>query len=256
MATGGASLELKFVSNYLDKTSSSHILSSYKHVIIISDSKGNYLRHQLSKVLNMFDGGCPVTVHFWSVKGRNTRDGVSFVQSVASQGSRILLDPQTIVLFWHVTCDLTSLTRPARILKPSFKTANEMMDVLKPCFDALLQASRQYNFTLGLLESPPIFCSQWNKIRGHQEWDNTDDGFVHEQVDVVNSYIRDLNSTLGYANLGYRSPKFALDCLKFRKSGRNHKFSCYTGVLFQDGVHPLDVVAQKWLYQILQSISW
>ena len=74
---------------------------------------------------------------------------------------------------------------------------------------------------------------------------------VHRQVDAVNDRIQEIN-----LRLGYRSPLFMLDCLEFRKGKYNtgHRQSL-TSVLFPDGVHPLDIVCEKWLYQIIKSVS-
>ena len=74
---------------------------------------------------------------------------------------------------------------------------------------------------------------------------------MHIQVNAVNEYIRGVNQ-----RLNYRSPMFICDCMEFRKSKGQHGHRQFlTGELFSDGVYPLEPVCEKWLYQIIKSVS-
>lgn len=187
-------------------------------------------------------------VTIWARGGRTSEEGVSFLENKISQKNPIL-NESAIVLFWHATCDMTKLIRPKRYVQQSFSTASQAIEFLTPSFDRLLDIARKSNFHLGILEIPPMFPSVWNGANGHPTSIDVD-SIVNNQVSEVNAHIREINN-----ELNYRSPKFSLDCMKFR--GRPHRphGSYFSSDLFANGIHPLPVACQKWLYQIMLSVS-
>lgn len=158
-------------------------------------------------------------------------------------------DANTIVLFWHTTCDVTKLIRPQRIVRPAFQSGESLLDNLKPSLEKLLCLKNQSNFDLGFIEAPPLFPSIWNKSRNDPDWGCFDDSFINDQIEVVNDHFRMLNQ-----QLNFMSPKFVCDSMKFRKKGKTRR-SFLSSDLFLDGVHPVDCASEKWLYQILRSVS-
>jgi hypothetical protein len=151
--------------------------------------------------------------------------------------------------FWHTTCDITNLVRPQRFLRPAFQSADSLLDSLKPSFDKLLFLQNHNGFDLGFLEAPPVFPSIWNKSKNDPNWGCFEDSLINDQIDIINGHLRQLNSQLNFV-----SPKFVCDSMKFRKRG-NNRSSFLSSDLFLDGIHPVDCASEKWLYQVIKSVS-
>ena len=111
------------------------------------------------------------------------------------------------------------------------------------------------NIDIGLLEAPPVFTKEWNRQNEAQDWEGTDDRRLHEQISKLNDTIRSYNDVLGY-----KSPRFECD---FHHKRRNKKKGpgvtrtrvSLNPVLLKDGVHPVGIVARKWLLKIVNSMS-
>ena len=221
-------------------------LSTYDNIYVLSDSKGKYLKSETYNVQDIADIS---NVTFWFRGGRTTAAGIEFLEDKLS--SNYFKSGRSVVLFWHVTCDLNELKRPERYLLPRFATPDAFLQHLKPSLDRLVEIHKKYEHVdIGILEAPPVFWSQWNRLQNHPNWNRFTDSMMHEQIDLVNQYIRHINKELNFV-----SPKFVLDCMEFRKrKSTGHRISL-TSVLFRDGVHPLKIVSQKWLFQIVKSVS-
>lgn len=248
MAEGSVdSAQLRRVSKFLDKLKGQgKVEPNYERIIILSDSKGKYLRNNIRSVSEF---AYTSDIIFWAQGGRTTKEGVDFLREKINTRSP-LLNGNCIVLFWHTTCDLTVLKKPGRYLEPAFIKHEDAVSCLKQSFQKLMELKHSNSFHVGLLEIPPVFPSIWNKKKGHPSWKDFNDTEINLQIDAVNNYIRDVNEELNYV-----SPKFGLDCMKFRgKKGQGHK-SYLTSELFVDGIHPCDLASQKWLFQIAKSVS-
>ena len=147
-------------------------------------------------------------VHFWSQKGQTSADGLEFLKSLQSR----LKHGRCVVLFWHVTCDLTALKRPERYLVNQFDAADELLEYLGPTFDGLVKLHDESPFDVRILQTPPIFWKTWNQQHGDPDWDSKDEALMHQQVNVVNQRINNINE-----RLHYRSPLSMSDCMEFRK---------------------------------------
>lgn len=244
-------LELRKVKNFLSKAKEEQrsYIHNYDNVYIISDSKGKYMERQRAVVSDIIDTS---NVQFWYRGGRNTVDGVRFLETKLLQNG--FRPGRSVVLFWHVTCDLNIFKRPERWLLPRFQTPDGILELVKPSLDRLVQIHHQNsNIDIGILETPPVFWSKWNQLNDHPNWNSFNDKLMHEQVDIVNAYIRDILNN----NLNYRSPKFLLDCMESRKRKGSqipgHRNSL-SSVLYFDGVHPADELSQKWFLQIVRSV--
>jgi hypothetical protein len=238
--------QIRQIKSFLHKIKNDEKLEpTYDKIIILSDSKGNYLKNQVENISQYADTS---SVVFWSRGGRKSSEGVSFLEEKISHGCP-LLGNNSVVLFWHSTCDVTNLQRPQRYVRPAFESGDEFLNYLEPSFRKLVDINNQNSFDIGFLETPPVFPSIWNKSKGDPDWGCFEDSFINNQIDKVNNHIRTINQELNYV-----SPKFVCDCMKFRKRGKTRKtFLCSD--LFQDGIHPVDCAAQKWLYQIIKSVS-
>ena len=196
---------------------------TYNRIYLLSDSKGNYLKREQYAVGDIVDTS---PVSYRTKKGRTTADGVAYLESQ----TRNLQGPgRGVVLFWHFTCDLSKLVMPERYL------AQQLLEHLKPSFDRLEELHHTNNFDVGILECPPIFWHKWNKLKGDPNWEKANDSTMHEQVERVNDYIREVNGRLNYI-----SPKFICDCMEFRKKkGQGPHRTSLSSDLFGDGVHPV-----------------
>ena len=221
--------------------------TKYDNIYILADSKGRYLRNVYQNVVPLTLHINPNNVHFWFRKGQNSADGLRYLESQAGRLGR----GRSLVLFWHFTCDLTTLKRPERYLVPQFDSTDGLLQHLRPTFDRLEQLHRTSHFDVGILQCPPVFWQVWNRAHDDPDWKTRDDSILHNQVDAVNQRITEINQ-----RLGYRSPVFPLDFMVFRKRQKqaSHK-SSYTPVICPDGIHPVDIASEKWLYQILRSAS-
>lgn len=236
--------DVKVVKHLTDRrTDRTDLVHNYDNIYILSDSKGNYLRNESRHIRDLINMS---NVTFWFRGGRTAIDGVLFLEDKLASNS--FKAGRSIVLFWHVTCDINDLKLPERYLLPTFCTPDDFLNHLKPSLDRLVQIHKSHkNIDIGILESPPVFWSQWNRVHDHPEWKSFNDSIMHDQIDLVNQYIREINRDLNYV-----SPKFFLDCMEFRKR-RSHSTghrNSLTSALFKDGVRPLSQVSQKWLFQI------
>ena len=93
-------LEIKKVEEYLEKELGKTKQTKYQRLVLLSDSKGNYLKTEVEEIN-------PQNIEFiwWTQRGRNTKNGVKFL----NQNIHSIRDhKRTLVLFWHFTCDITS----------------------------------------------------------------------------------------------------------------------------------------------------
>ena len=116
------------------------------------------------------------------------------------------------MLFWHVTCDISTLKCPERYLVNRFKTDEEPLEHLGLKFDGLEQLHNTFNFDVGILETPPMFWCTWNKQHGDPDWQTRDYMIFHNQVTAMNSRIQEIHN-----RLDNRSPMFVCDSMIFRK---------------------------------------
>lgn len=234
---------------YLERFAEEEISTlSYDNVYLVSDSKGRYLNREIVNI-NMTD---PSVVNFYFKSGRRTEEGVDFVlKSLSPKMSD--KNKTNIVLFWHQTCDLHIVQRPQLWLSPRYASGEELIESLIPVFDKLvdLHNNPNSNVKVGVLETPPVFASRWNRDHGNPDWRKYIDHITNNHVDLLNNYIRDQVNT----QLNYVSPKFVCDFMLPRKrshTGEIRRPLCAD--LLLDGVHPTESVARKWLHQIVKSV--
>ena len=205
---------------------------NYDNIYILSDSKGKYLKGIRYNIADVIRHVNVSQLHFWFKNGQKSADGLRYLES---QTNNLRRPGRTIVLFWHVICDLSTLKRPEIYIVNSFETAGELLEHLRPTFDGLEEIHKRANFDIGIYKTPPIFWHKWNQQHGDTDWEGKDNTLMHSQSNAVNEYIRGVNQ-----RLNYRSPMFICDCMEFRKSkGQHGHIQSLTSELFSDGVHPI-----------------
>ncbi|CAG2256268.1 unnamed protein product [Mytilus edulis] len=103
-----------------------------------------------------------------------------------------------------------------------------------------------------ILETPIYSIKNWNKKQGHKNPDTFEEQDIEleRQLYTLNGRIREINK-----RIGSHSPEFSSDisntskyhCGKDRKlkTTRNYEFG-----LYQDGIHPGELLAKNWLKKI------
>lgn len=232
---------MKNIEKFLDRERMSELIPKYNRIVILSDSKGNYIKAELDKIKHLNS-----EVVFWAKPGRNTKDGIAFLTNHIED---INDKCKTIILFWHFTCDATK--KIGKIIQQRYDTAPDLTGNIEPHLKSLLSIhARHEHIDIGILECPPIFTKEWNKARGEQSSDRSDDTRLNEQISDLNSVIRTYNSRIGFS-----SPKFVCDFIHRNKRKGKKVKETLNPILLKDGVHPIGIVAYKWLVKILKSIS-
>lgn len=229
---------------YLDANPVTDKISTVDKLIILSDSKGKYLKSEFDKL-----GLTNPHILWWCQSGRRTEDGVKkldqMINWLTAKGDKVY------VLFWHCTCDLS--VKQGKYIFQRHRWTTELIEHLSLNFEKLVQLnSRHSNVNIGILETPPIFTKQWNKSRDYDFVDGISDSDLHEQVKETNKIIREYN-----IRLGFTAPKFECDFIWSRRdkkkgsSGTTTTRYTFSSALNRDGVHPIDIIAKKWLFKIL-----
>lgn len=239
-------LEIKKIEEYIEKEAGKERRSRYGRVVILSDSKGNYLKTEQErvKVSN-------VEFVWWTKGGRNTRDGTEYLtRNIGTIRDGI----KTLVIFWHLTCDITRKT--GDFIYQRYIDTVDLVSNIKPYFDVLKEVHiTEELIDIAILEAPPVFTKEWNKAKELPEWDLIDDSDLHNQTEEVNRLVREYNSELNYI-----SPKFSCDFEHRRRNKKKGAGQTVTKValnpvLLKDGVHPIGVVAYKWLLKVVSTFS-
>ena len=148
------SLELKKIEDFLEKENVIARLPKYDRLVILSDSKGNYLKTERDR-FRFLD----IEFLWWTSRGKNSLNGLKYLVQYLCE---IQDGKKTLVLFWHFTCDLTFKEGP--FIYQKFTEYDDLESIIKPILDTLLEIHvNEENIDLGLLEVPPIFTKYWNK---------------------------------------------------------------------------------------------
>ena len=243
-------LELKKIEEFLSKEENKIRTPKYQRLVIVSDSKGSYLRTEANKIIIP---GCEnFETIWWTSPGRNTQTGVKYlVENI----NKLKDGKKTIVLIWHLTCDITK--KIDKLIYPRYNNGSELIENILPALETIKRIHREENdIDFGILEAPPVFTKEWNRIKDSPHWEVIDDYDLHQQVSELNKAVQDLNQ-----ELNYNSPRFECDFLHRRRnrkkgsSGVTKTKETLNPFLLKDGVHPVGIVARKWWLKIINSLS-
>ena len=205
--------------------------------IVVSDSKGRYLKEFTDHrdILFIHKGGW-TSSQLFSYLHKNLR-------KLLQKYNRISL------YIWVGTCDFTEKHGRLIPLRP------KQSDVLEKLCGNLrgIQdiCARTHRIKLTFLQCPYYSIERWNSSRGdnHSESYKADGQFLTSQIDKLNGYIQDLNTSLN----SY-SPKLNQDLVRSRKGyGKRQRYSLNFN-LFKDGIHPDRPLAKSWFTSIKKKV--
>ena len=236
---------LSSISDFLESVPEHVNTSIFDKLIIFSDSKGRYLEKEKDKVK------CEnLIIEIYPFSGKRSIPGLTDLNNkISLERQRCdLSGKKTFFLFWFFTCDISN--KVGKLIFPRYQLNSELIENLDFVFQEVVRLNTDNDhIQIGLLETPPIFTQSWNQQHGDPHWVNIDDEGINSQVDSVNSQIRETNTTLGYL-----SPKFIADFIKTRKKQYKRLRINLNADLMIDGVHPLGLIARKWLHRIIMSV--
>ena len=209
--------------------------------ILISDSKGNYLKTHTETEIDH-------EIRWYCERGRSTVAGYSWLESNIQRLTDRL--DSIHVYVWLGTCDLTSYKRP--FISLALPTDNILQSIFDT-YDKFITLLAKYpNSHLSFLEIPIYSIVEWNKYQKHQQPSsfNPQDEILISQLEKLNCYIKELNTQLATNP----SPMFSVDIShnqsKNSKSKKHLTRHNYNFTLYKDGIHPSTSLAKVWLRKI------
>ena len=211
--------------------------------VVLSDSKGKYLRYQASQPLEHNI----VWADQQHEPGRTTAQGLDWVRSNLNNFNTRY--PNGFVLFvWLGTCNFCELdanrclTIKEDITAISAQTIHDLRNIVR------LGAAN--NLQVILLEIP-VFCTrEWNKIHGHPLLDQfiEQDKLIQTNIQLVNEELRNINLDNGKV-----VPLFKVD-LKRKRPRFSVNRSYFSFSQFRDGLHPNHLLSRYWLRKLAELI--
>jgi hypothetical protein len=211
--------------------------------VVLSDSKGKYLKNQTSATDYPEN-----SILWWTRSGADTD---SLYQWIKQGLRRQLSNHGKIHLYvWSGTCDLTcKQNRKIALADQEGEIVSRLIQLYKKFYKL---TESHINLRVTILEVPYYSIERWNTHKGCQtsEEDRIQDQILKDQIDEINTNIRELNS-----DRQLRSPKFNLDVTWCRSaaSKRNNYYIKFN--LFKDGIHPDDLLAKVWLRNLTTTIT-
>lgn len=208
--------------------------------VLLSDSKGNYLRSHES------DHG-PQTI-IWDCKGgRTTVDCLNWLKTNLKR----LIDQngKVRIYLWTGTCDLTNKQGKFISIKSNLADCTSGLKDNLRAIQALVQKPENSDAKITFLNVPYYSIGEWNKKKGYGDTElfKYHDIALRDAIDSINEYIDSIN-------VDAHSPKFNADIIKTRKGkGKRIRYTVNHSLL-TDGVHPGALLAKVWMKNILRSI--
>ncbi len=175
---------LRLIEKYLEEGHGVGQIPQFDTLVILSDSKGKYLKTELSKIHLTVPN-----IIWWCQSGKKTADGTQYLERKIN---KLAKENKTVfVAFWYGTCDVT--VKQGEFIFQRYQQEDDLTSELQLCFNKLVQLnSRHENVSIGILEIPPVFTKEWNKAREYELADQICDKKIHEQI----SESKQTNSTL------------------------------------------------------------
>ena len=208
-----------------------------KHFVLVSDSKGCYLRRvdRYGNITYICRGGATFRQQFYKIKN-----------------SIFQYPCDTHFLIWLGTCDLTQ--KDQRYISLRDKSGESDVHSILYFINQFKLLFSTHGFKYTFLEVPPYTIEGWNQAKGHPTPNifKEDDIVLSHKVALINDQIRLIN----YRN-DVVSPKFILDLCRTHRSkkgncGTRHGNLNYS--LYTDGIHPTVLLSECWLRSIVLHI--
>lgn len=215
--------------------------------ILISDSKGNYLRPHSDIITNF-----GYNIDFVCKGGARFQDYFYWLQS--NLHKKVQQYGKIKLYIWLGTCDLT--IKKGKFTELRHTSDSAAFSYLKYQIDRYISFVSNFpSVTLVFLEIPPYSIKDWNNSKGHSNPQSfhSQDLALLERVFLVNEYIRSVNER--DEKFPVTSPRFKLDLLRFRKSkgNKSHRVS-YNFSVYKDGIHPGYLLARCWMKRLVSQI--
>lgn len=214
-----------------------------KQPILISDSKGNYLKYH-SDLIEQFG----YFIDFQCRSGARIADYFYWLQS--NLHKKVQQFGNIVLYVWLGTCDLTC--RKGKFIALRHDSDNLAVSYLKNQIDRYLSfVSKFPTVQLVFLEIPPYSIQAWNNSKGHRDPSVflSQDLILYERIILVNEYIKEINF-----QRSVESPRFKLDLLRYRKSKNGDQRKSINYNSYKDGIHPNPVLARYWMKRIIARI--
>ena len=212
--------------------------------IILTDSKGRYLKSQIS---SQIEG----SVVWWYGGGWNSDKGLSFLtENIKDAQCRHV---RVHVYVWLGTCDLTirTGTKGHICLNPIHGGENLVQNLEK-----ISDLGRSRKFKVTFLELPVYSIREYNKYHKHSDPESfsEDDKELQLRIKAVNEHIVRINESNQV--ISTKIPRFNNDLSNKRKNKGKRSRKYYTFGLLKDGLHPNDRLSKCWLRKICIKIRF
>ena len=213
--------------------------SSEHKIILISDSKGCYLRNQSFNIK-----GCP-HITWLCKRGATLKDTYNWLKATVQRDERKFSNAQ--VYLWMGTCDLTTKSSN-RCIELVNKYSRDI-DYILTKYIEIRELLERANSIVTFIDVPLYSIRHWNRAKGHPHPEAfvPDDELLRQQIQELNNNLQRLNQEKG---LFY--PNLNIDLTISRS--KNHRTEYHTNwKLFLDGIHPKPIVAKVWLLKLIHN---
>ncbi|KAK3101656.1 hypothetical protein FSP39_005248 [Pinctada imbricata] len=231
---------------YIEKPRSAPIGDRKLQPIILSDSKGNWLKNHVSDDVEK-------QIIWQSKSGARIADSTNWLKRNIAKS---IINYGDIWLYvWIGTCDLTSKNKKYISLRHNNEDGiREITTKYREINDII----RKYpGSKLTILETPIYSIKKWNEGKGHKDpatFEDQDEELA-SQINALNREAREINKSLGS-----HSPEFTSDLQTNRKVkvGDNRQLRTikrYNFNLYADGIHTGTLLSKAWLKKITEQIK-
>ncbi|MES9884548.1 MAG: hypothetical protein ABW185_27195 [Sedimenticola sp.] len=215
-----------------------------KTLIIVTDSKGNKLRNNVSSIFER--------EIIWQAKpGRTSKQATFHIKNNIERW--VERYKNILVVLWTGTCDLTRKTGIFVDLNSSEEDSVQSIIAEYENVSEFIANKFKDHAKLLILEVPQYSIEIWNSSKGHRNPTSYKENqeILINRITRLNDAIRKFNFELDPTTA---SPLIGIDLKKPHKSNKNYKFIKYAYGLLTDGIHPGTTLSNYWLRQIVLKI--
>lgn len=210
--------------------------------ILISDSKGNYLKHERSDLSN------PIIdkIEWYCTGGAKIGSTLNWLKR---NFGRIARNHRNIVVYlWLGTCDITRKNGEGYI--SLIHQDNTQPEYIASKYREIADFLKSYRCKVVILETTIYSIKYWNKFKGHPnpETFHYEDKALKRQIRALNELTTEINRE----NETF-APKFNIDLQNSRKR-RGIPENYTEWKLLKDGIHPASTTAKVWLLKLARHI--
>ena len=206
------------------------------NVILISDSKGRYIKGELSNSEQSFVKIIPIS-------------GTKCADPIIKRNVRreLLTNSISTVLLWFGTCELTTKTGRTVSLCETSEVVSRIIESYRSIRSEILSVSPSTKVLF--IECPYYSIDKWNNLHA-----NTKIGEFKQQDEELKILVDELNRGIHILNQE-RAPRLSQDLVISNKgkTRRNRNKIIYTNL--PDGIHPNKILSKLWALRILKLVS-